>query len=389
MSEKTNTSLAAVAKRVVAGIVVVALSQNIIAANDEWTLHTTEIKPVLFSDDHTAEGVLAPLADGRIMLIFRLDPGVEGDHTGTNGRIVRMTYDPEADQWGQVKTVYNSHQYDDRNIHGGVTKDGRIVVFFRHYTEDGRTEGRYFIYSDDSGRTWTEPQVSQSWSDPQNSGISGIWSTGQMFFNPDIDRYMMLGCRRYFTHSADGASWDEHSIMTKNQEHALTEIAGAWCGNNRILALIRDDQRERGHPLLQIESRDNGKTWTDPAPTNIPPDRHWGAAPQLIYDRNRELLIALNSTRYSLPNDQQGLFIYTADPDDVMGKPQNWDLRRELRRPWAVDGFKPDRQLNMNFYGYPTIAAISEDEYLVVFTERARIDGHEQADLYYFRLIFE
>ncbi len=68
-----------------------------------------------------------------------------------------------------------------------------------------------------------------------------------------------------------------------------------------------------------------------------------------------------------------------------MGKPQNWTLRHELRHPWAVAGFEPTRELNMNFYGYPTIAPIGQDEYLVVFTERALIDGHEQADLFYFR----
>ncbi len=380
-----QTPLITVPPRVLAGVLLLALSQSAVAANEEGTLRTTEIKPVLFSDDHTSEGFLAPLADGRIMLIFRLDPGIQGDHTGTNGHIVRMTYDPEADRWGQVETVYNSDQYDDRNVHGGVTRDGRIVVFFRHLAKDGKTEGRYFIYSDDSGKTWTEPQVSEAWTDPQQSGIPGVWSTGQMFYNPDIERYMMLGCRRYITSSPDGVSWDNRRLVTDNRKYALTEIAGAWCGNDRMLALIRDDRREQGHPLLQIESHDNGKTWTEPEPTNIPPDQHWGAAPQLIYDHDRDLLIALNSTRYSLPNDQQGLQIYTADPDDVVGKSQNWTQRYDLRRPWAVEEFEPKRRLNMNFYGYPTIAQIGDGEYLVVFTERARIDGHEQADLLYFR----
>lgn len=42
MSEKTKTSLVSVAKGVVAGIVLVALSRNIVAANDDWTLRTTE-----------------------------------------------------------------------------------------------------------------------------------------------------------------------------------------------------------------------------------------------------------------------------------------------------------------------------------------------------------
>lgn len=70
----------------------------------------------------------------------------------------------------------------------------------------------------------------------------------------------------------------------------------------------------------------------------------------------------------------------------MLGNPEGWTLQHELRRPWAGIGFGGDRPLNQNFYGYPTMAPISEDEYLVVFTERAEMDGSEQADLYYFRL---
>ncbi|MFO7775092.1 MAG: sialidase family protein [Candidatus Hydrogenedentota bacterium] len=356
------------------------------ATASEWDLRHTEYEEVLFSDDHVSEGFLAPLDNGEIMLIFRMDPGIEGSHVGTDGYIARIIYDPETDQWGEVETVYNSHEFDDRNLHGGVTREGRIVAFFRQY--DGQTtHGRYFIYSDDNGRTWSEPQVSEAWSDPEASGISGVWSTGRMFYNPDIERYMMLGCQGYVTCSRDGAQWEEYNLVTEPRHGQ--EMAGAWCGDNRMVALIRDDEREHGHPLLQVASRDNGETWSEPKPTNIPPDNHWGCAPALIYDEKRELLIALNSDRYSRPDSENSLFIYTARPDEIMDDPQNWTLQYELPRPWAKENFAKDRPLNQNLYGYPTIAPINENEYLVVFTERARMHGAEQADLYYFRLRFE
>jgi hypothetical protein len=328
------------------------------------------------------------MSNGSILLIFRLDPGLKGSHVGRNGYIARISYDPGKDQWGTVETVYNSHQYDDRNIHGGVTKDGRIVTFFRRY--DLRdTEGRYFIYSDDNGETWSDPQISKAWSDPQNSEIPGVWSTGQMFYNPDIDKYVMLGCRNQITFSKDGSSWEEYNQITGNKEYKLSEIAGAWCGENRIIALIRDDKRKFGHPLVQVESQDNGRSWSEPVPSNIPPHRHWGAAPQLIFNRQHDLLIALNSDRYSRANEQNSLFIYTARPDEVFGNPAGWRLQHELQRPWSKLNFNGDRPLNKNFYGYPTIAPISEQEYLVVFTERASMHNSEQADLYYFKIIIK
>jgi hypothetical protein len=350
-----------------------------------FTLSATPFKPLLFSDDHTSEGFLAPLNDGRILLVFRLDPGIVGDHVGTEGYIAKIPYDPEQDRWGKVETVYNSNRYDDRNIHGGVTKDGRIVTFFRRY-DGSKTEGRYFIYSDDNGHTWSEPQISQAWFDPHVSNLKGVWSTGQMFYNPDIDKYAMLGCRRYITFSQNGISWEAFNQITNDQDFKLSEIAGAWCGDNRVIALIRDDKRQHGHPLMQVESHDNGQTWTKPVPTNIPPNQHFGAAPQLIYDQSRDLLIALTSDRYSRPDERNSLFIYTARPKDVIGNPEGWNLQYELRRPWAGLGFDGNRPLNQNFYGYPTIAPINAQEYLIVFTERSKMNGTEQADLYYFRL---
>ncbi len=365
--------------------VLTACNQRESASDGEWILQMTEFKPALFSDDHVSEGFLAPLEDSRIMLLFRLDPGIEGSHVGTNGYIAKMTYDPVLDMWSEVETVYNSHRYDDRNIHGGVTKDGRIVLFFRRYNPDGRiTEGRYFIYSDDNGQTWSDRQTSVE--------IYGVPGTGQMFYNPDISKYMIMQYIRGkngILFSEDGSAWESSALVAEDQNTALTEIAGAWAGENRIIALIRDDEREHGYPLLQVESLDNGQAWSAPEKTNIPPDHHWGCAPQLIYDSHLDVLIAITSDRYSRPDEQNSLFVYTARPDDVFGNPGNWTLQYELLRPWADEGFEGDRPLNQNFYGYPAIAPINDGEYLVVFTERARMHGTEQADLYYFRLILD
>lgn len=199
---------------------------------NEYTLYVSPFKQLLFGDDHFSEGFLARLDDGRILLIFRLDPGKEGDHVGTNGFIAKITYDPERDTWERVDTVYNSHQYDDRNIHGGVTRGGRIVTFFRRF-DGSKTEGRYFIFSDDSGNTWFEPQRSEAWSDPMASGLEGVWSTGQMFYNPDIDQYGMFGCRRYLTFSRDGTSWETVVKISDSQAYKLSEIAGTWYGRVR------------------------------------------------------------------------------------------------------------------------------------------------------------
>jgi len=367
----------------------------------EWKIFVSPFKQLLSNEDHTSEGFLAPLDDGKILLLFRLDPGLDGNHVGTNGYIAKISYDPEQDKWGKVETVYNSHQYDDRNIHGGITKDGRIVAFFRKYGGN-KTEGRYFIYSDDNGQTWSEPQINKFMSDSETIELSGNMSTGQMFYDRDIEKYIMLGflyswgqdkksisTRRYTAISHNGSSWDEYNFVKEDQDYRLiTEIAGAWCGDNRIISL-QCIYEPHGHSLVQVESYDNGQTWTKPDSTNMPPKQHWGSAPQLIYNQTCDLLIALTNDRYSRPDSENSLFIYTARPEEVIDNPQNWTLQHELQRPFATLKFEGDRPLNENFYGYPTIAQINEQEYLVVFTERAKMHGTEQADLYYFRLIIK
>lgn len=365
----------------------------------EWTVFVSPFKKLLFSDDHTSEGFLAPLDNGKVLLLFRLDPGPGGDHVGTNAYLAKISYDPEKDKWGTVETVYNSHRYDDRNVHGGITKDGRIVAFFRKY-DGNRTVGRYFMYSDDNGQTWSQPQINKFISDPVTLKLNGVMSTGQMFYNPDIEKYTMLGflyswnpekkyvsTRIYTANSKDGSSWDEYSFVKEDQGYRLiTEIAGAWCGDNRIIAL-QCIHLPHGHALVQVVSRDNGQTWTKPDSTNMPPNPQWGSAPQLIYNQKCDLLIALTNDRYTRPDSENSLFIYTASPEDVIDNPKNWTLQHELPRPLATLKFSGDRPLNENFYGYPTIAQINEQEYLVVFTDRAKMNGTEQADLYYFRLI--
>ncbi|MFO7906984.1 MAG: hypothetical protein R6U98_30285, partial [Pirellulaceae bacterium] len=80
------------------------------------------------------------------------------------------------------------------------------------------------------------------------------------------------------------------------------------------------------------------------------------------------------------------LYVYTARPGEIIDNPQGWTLQLEIPRPWADESIRDKRPLNHTFYGYPTIAPISDDEFLVVITERARMQGAEQADLYYFRM---
>lgn len=336
-------------------------------------------RETLVSDDHASEGVIVMLPDGNILHIFRFDPGLIGDHVRNSGYIAKRHYSNGV--WSDVETVYNSGIYDDRNIHGGITNEGRIVLFFRRYdASSGITEGHYFIYSDDGGA---------SWSDLKPMDVSPksvvIYGTGQMFYNPEIEKYCIVGystdsyCEIRF--SEDGSNWDEKVVIAEGTDFNLSEIAGAYCGNRRMIVIERDDNRRLGHPLVQMVSYDNGQSWSEPVQTNIPPNMFWGCAPQLLWDEENNTLIAMNSDRrgYHGGNyDEESLYIYYARPSNIFSDTQNWTLGARLVRPKTNS--------NSYFYGYPTIAKTSDNNYFIVYTDSELISGKEDADLYQFEM---
>ncbi len=344
----------------------------------------TLYQPVDCSDDHTANGLLVQGNDGQIVLIHRVDPGPDGDHVGNGGYLVKRVWDPTTARWTERETIFDSGRYDDRNPNGGRTNDGRIVLFFRQLDADtGESQGSYYMYSDDGGDKWSEPATS--------AGLTGIAGTGKLFYNPTIDTY---GIMHYgnapgtvsVLYSDDGRSWGRHEVVAENSQYELAEPAGAWAGEDRIVALVRDDRREAGHPLVQVVSEDNGNTWSPPTPTNIPPNQHWGCAPQLRYDESRDMLLALNTDRYSRRDERNSLFIYTAQPDEIVADPNSWTLHDEIPRPLALANYIGERPLNGPMYGYPTMAPIDDGEYMVIVTDRAMEDGTESADLYALRV---
>lgn len=338
----------------------------------------TPISESLISADHTSEGFLVPLSNGDILHIFRLDPGIAGNHVGNDGYIAKRLYSNGV--WGENETVYNSNQYDDRNVHGGITNNGRIVVFFRRFeVSTYTTEGNYFIYSDDNAVTWSTLNLLDV--SPKKEIVYG---TGQMFYNPEINKYCIVGyinnyCEIRF--SVDGSNWDERNVIAEGFLYSFSEIAGAYCGNGRMIVLERDDARDLGHPLIQMTSVDNGQTWTVATQTNIPPNSFWGCAPQLFWDETNDLLVAMTSDRRSYHGglkSEESLYVYIGKPEDVFSDTEQWELKETIGRPIVNSGH--------DFYGYPTYAKLEDNRYLIVFSDRW-LDGiGEGVNFYQFEL---
>ncbi len=114
---------------------------------------------------------------------------------------MRKSYD-NGDTWTNLEDVYNS-PFDDRNIHGDITEDGRIIITFRKFDAFTYTDIGYFmLYSDDFGVTWNGPFEINT-----QAASSG---THQIFGNNIMGYYNVIYTHNYceMRHSWDGVNWD-------------------------------------------------------------------------------------------------------------------------------------------------------------------------------------
>src|SRR5699024_11595412 len=68
-----------------------------------------------------------------------------------------------------------------------------------------------------------------------------------------------------------------------------------------ILCIARNNERSTDNQLMQYVSVDGGENWDFYGNTNIPKD-HWGTAPQLFYDKQKSLMIAMTDRKSTCLN---------------------------------------------------------------------------------------
>ena len=352
------------------------------------SLSLSEVRASLISDDHTAEGFMVTLNDGRIVHFFRLDPGMEGDHVGNGGRIVRRVSADNGKTWSATETVYND-QWDCRNTRGVLTEDGKIVVFFRRFMpETYTTVDLNYIVSIDGGETWNARRAL-----PFTSPVSVV--------EYQIGAPVALGSNCYLV-PAYGLGYCEMRRYTVADD-SLVFAPGAWVFDHaqtrplgidepyctmttdgKVMCLFRDERKAApgysdpvaGANYYQSVSSNGGETWSLPEKTNIA-EPSFCAHPLLIYESAlAEPLVAIATDR-ERPYESNRIWIYSSTVDAVFHTPDGWKLLSVVDRPRPVD---------YRLYGYPCATRMKNGHYLVVFTESSHDGINEDADLYQFEL---
>ncbi|MFL0066327.1 sialidase family protein [Tenacibaculum maritimum] len=379
------------------GVIFLSCSEDSVIKHTDDTKNSIKFNDIIVSDlketnvneDHVSEGIMVTLSNGDILNFYRNDPQKEGNHIGNSGRIVKRKSSDGGETWENEVVVF-SDQYDDRNIRGGITDEGYIILFFRRFNAENRaTIDLNYIISFDNGVSWTERKViefdasiaEEVWFDNiinlKNGKylmpIHGI-SYCEVRYLSIVDKDIRLSEKKW--------SWD----YTGNSLMKIDEPMFTYLGDGNIIGLFRDDSKEKGSNYLQVTSSNYGQTWTQPDRTNICKPL-FSPSPLIFYDDKIERLIVVGTDRRQPRNGghkqrDAEIWVYVNKIEEVFNKPKNYNLIKRFSRP------KPE---NYQFYGYPCYAKKNnkKSEFLIVVSDSYNDGVNEDSDHYQFKISFE
>lgn len=211
---------------------------------------------------YNAFGVTVALPSGTLLSIYRAG----ATHVGATdfGTLVKRTSSDRGATWSSASTVQTEGAMDLRNLAGGVTPTGRVVLAWARYN------GTAFVsivssYSDDSGATWstptTIPTVGATTYSPYGALV--VTGDGQLLLSWYGDDGTTASVRTI--KSADnGATWGAPTVAASGllagaSNTAFTEACFVYVGASTVVGLVRADN---GTAFTQVVSPDNGATWS-------------------------------------------------------------------------------------------------------------------------------
>ncbi|MHB8512615.1 MAG: sialidase family protein [Actinomycetota bacterium] len=187
-------------------------------------------------------------------------------HVDQSGRIVASLVGVPTSSDSHV--IYDS-PYDDRNVAGGITPTGAIILFFGRFdVSTDRWIDMGYIRSTDSGRTWSTYTLLPTEGDSIFSpyGPLVVLPSGRLL-QTTYGTNLRTHSIRVYASDDDGMNWRFFSNVTTTRLETPTEASALFVGgtnnsNAHILVIARTaSPGYLAGGLTQYESIDGGRTW--------------------------------------------------------------------------------------------------------------------------------
>lgn len=233
----------------------------------------TEITPsTITNGKYNAFGIMGQFPNGKLVMVYR-----EGtSHQSDNGIIRLRTSMDEGRTWSTPLTILNETGIDLRNVGGGITPTGRLIVSYVKYVcASNIFLSNNYIYSDDEGITWSNPIEIPHGADDVFSPYGGLIAIGGgKLLMSWYGQHGTGGPNPYsrtswvIISSDNGATWG-NSIAAAHCEGdgipSYNESSFVYLGGGEILGLARQVPAS----FHQMISHDNGVTWINQGDTTF------------------------------------------------------------------------------------------------------------------------
>lgn len=252
-----------------------------------------------------AFGILVQSLSNKIFMIYREGAG----HVSNDGKIV-MRSSTDGGKTFSSRTIIHQEVagIDCRNIAGGVTASGRIIIFFLKQNNSVPTfYSQGIMYSDDDAVTWSTyaPQT-------YPAGSSGGSPYGNMITiaggRVAIPYYSVLSDGSFATYlkfsDDNGSTWGGDVLVGSDLTNGFNEASYAYLDGGVIVCVSR---KKDTLLLRQFISLDNGQTWTSQG--DIPSSNASNVAPWLnVYtESSGEKYVALFTSLRGVPQGVNGV----------------------------------------------------------------------------------
>ncbi len=224
----------------------------------------------------------------------------------------------------------------------------------------GRELGTWMLRSTDGGRTWSD-KIDCGVGSPHGPTVlrdGRLLFVGNLKSDPDLAHAGTAYGRSLgaMLSDDDGESWSRGGAISQREGDALGtyhEPHAVQAADGRILVHIRNHSRQDPGHLLQSESTDGGKTFSQPRDTGIV-----GLPPHLLRLRDGRLLCTYG---YRIP-PYGNRAVVSEDDGRTWGEPMILDEKPDVRD-----------------LGYPSTVALDDGTLLSLWYER--LPGDRQASL--------